>query len=88
MGTFISALDKVAAINGISRRKPGWLAAWLHASVARRVEFLESLLTDGALERRFQRRLGLLKWGLLAGLAGVLLALHLAGYWDAVWSAL
>src|SRR5262249_24725069 len=59
MRTFISALDKVAVINGISRKRPGWLHAWLHASVARRVEFLEQLLSDQRLEPRFQRRLGL-----------------------------
>ncbi len=86
--TFISALDKVAVINGISRQRPGWLQAWLHASIARRVEFLEGLLTDERREPRFQRRLGLLKWGLLLGLAGVLGGLWLAGYGDAVLVAL
>ena len=62
-------------MNGISRRKPGWLNAWLHGTIARRVEFLEGVLADGRTERRFQRRLGLLKWGLLTGLAAGLLVL-------------
>jgi STE24 endopeptidase len=86
--TFISALNKVADLNGISRRKPGWLQSWLHASIARRVEFLERLTTDRALEARFQRRLGLLKWGLLVGLVAALAALSLCGYGDAVWAVL
>jgi Zn-dependent protease with chaperone function len=73
--TFIGALDKVAAVNGICRRRPGWLHAWLHGTIARRVEFLEGVIADRRAEWRFQRRLGLLKWGLLVGLGAVLLAL-------------
>src|SRR5205823_13774401 len=33
--TFIGALNKVADLNGISRRQPGWLQSWLHASIGR-----------------------------------------------------
>ena len=88
--TFIAALDKVASVNGISRRKPGWLNAWLHGTIARRVEFLEGVIADGRAERRFQRRLGLLKWGLLTGLVAGLLVLA-GGHWEevckAVWAA-
>lgn len=88
--TFIAALDKVAVVNGISRRKPGLLNAWLHGTIARRVEFLERVIVDGQAERRFQRRLGLLKWGLLTGLAAGLLLLaggHWGEIWRAVWTA-
>jgi STE24 endopeptidase len=81
--TFISALDKVAFVNGINRRRPGLLNAWLHGTIARRVEFLEGVLIDRGTERRFQRRLGLLKWGLLTGLAAGLFVL-VAGHWDQV----
>jgi Zn-dependent protease with chaperone function len=81
--TFIAALDKVAVVNGISRRKPGWLNAWLHGTIARRVEFLEGVLADRRAERQFQRRLGLLKWGLLTGLVAGLLLLA-AGHWDQI----
>jgi STE24 endopeptidase len=81
--TFISALDKVAFVNGISRRKPGLLNAWLHGTIARRIEFLEGVLADRATERRFQRRLGLLKWGLLTGLAAGLFVLA-SGLWDQI----
>jgi Zn-dependent protease with chaperone function len=81
--TFISALDKVALVNGISRRRPGLLNAWLHGTIARRVEFLEGVLTDRRAERQFQRRLGLLKWGLLTGLAAGLFVLA-AGHWEEI----
>ena len=88
--TFIAVLDRVADVNGISRRKPGWLNAWLHGTIALCVEFLEGVIANGQAERRFQRRLGLLKWGLLTGLTVVLVVLA-AGHWDeiskAVWTA-
>src|SRR5262249_17899568 len=61
--TFIRALDRVAAVNGISRGKPGWLQSWLHSTIARRVDFLENVIVDLGLARRFQRRVGLVKWG-------------------------
>jgi Zn-dependent protease with chaperone function len=73
--TFISALDKVALVNGINRRRPGLMNAWLHGTIARRVEFLEDVLVDPRAERRFQRRLVLLKWGLLTGLAAAVFLL-------------
>lgn len=73
---FIEALDKVAALNGINREKPGFLQSWQHSTIARRVAFLQRMRTDPAIEPRFQRRVLLLKWGLLLVL-GVLLALLL-----------
>ncbi|MCS6851185.1 MAG: M48 family metallopeptidase [Gemmataceae bacterium] len=73
--TFTRALDKVAALNGMSRHRPGWLQSWLHSTIARRIEFLEELMEDPGLERRFQRRVTLVKWGLLIGLTGVLVLL-------------
>jgi Zn-dependent protease with chaperone function len=75
--TFISALEKVASLNGLSRDRPSWLQSWQHSSIARRVTFLEQVLARPPLERRFQRRLGLFKWALLAVLllaAGALAA--------------
>jgi Zn-dependent protease with chaperone function len=81
--TFISALDKVALVNGISRRRPGLLNAWLHGTIARRVEFLEGVLVDRRTERQFQRRLGLLKWVLLTVLVASLAALA-AGQWEEI----
>jgi len=73
--TFIEALEKVARLNGISRDNPGWLWSWQHSTIARRVEFLQSVLADRSLERRFQRRVALVKWGLFLGLLAVLAVL-------------
>jgi len=69
---FINALEKVAALNGIDRERPGWLSSWQHSTIARRVDFLRRMSADPSLERRFQRRVGILKWGVVLLLAGVL----------------
>jgi STE24 endopeptidase len=70
--TFIQALEKVAFLNGINREKPGFLQSWQHSTVARRVQFLQAVLRDPAEERRFQRRILMVKCALFAAL-GVLL---------------
>jgi Zn-dependent protease with chaperone function len=70
--TFIQALEKVALLNGISRDRPGFLQSWQHSTIARRVGFLQTLLTDPRAERCFQRRVFLVKCGLLAVLAAAL----------------
>jgi STE24 endopeptidase len=70
---FIRALEKVALLNGISRDRPGFLQSWQHSTIARRVGFLEGLLDDRRAERRFQRRVFLVKCGLLAALAALFL---------------
>jgi STE24 endopeptidase len=70
--TFIEALEKVARLNGISRERPGWLQSWPHSTIARRVEFLQRMLEDPSLERRFQRVVALVKWALLLVLLAVL----------------
>ena len=76
--TFIGALEKVAALNGMNRARPGWLQSWQHSTIARRVRFLEQMETDPTLEPRFQRRVGLVKWGLMIGLALLLGLMHWA----------
>jgi STE24 endopeptidase len=76
--TFIRALDKVALVNGISRDRPGFLQSWQHSTIARRVDFLQRLLEDPALEPRFQRRVAWVKAGLLAVVVGLLAALAVA----------
>ncbi len=68
ISTFIEALEKVARLNGMSRDKPGLLASWLHSTIARRVAFLQDVRRDPAVERRFQHRVGLVKWALFLGL--------------------
>lgn len=84
--TFIDALEKVARLNGISRNRPGWLQSWQHSTIARRVEFLQGVLCDPMLEGRFQRRVGLVKVGVLAGLCAALILLAKLHQWD--WSQL
>jgi STE24 endopeptidase len=86
--TFIRALDRVAAVNGISRGKPGWLQSWLHSTIAHRVTFLEQVIADRSLAVRFQRRVALVKWGLIAGLAAVLVGVVVSGFWDSLWTGL
>jgi Zn-dependent protease with chaperone function len=65
---FVEALEKVARLNGISRDRPGWLSSWQHSTIARRVEFLRRLDAEPGLGPRFQRRVGLLKWGMIFSL--------------------
>jgi Zn-dependent protease with chaperone function len=78
--TFIEALEKVARLNGISRDRPGWLQSWQHSTIARRVEFLQTILANPALERRFQRRVAAVKWALLLGLGAALVLLITLGW--------
>lgn len=70
ISTFIRALEKVAAVNGISRDRPGFLQSWQHASIGRRIEFLQRMLLDPNVERHFQRRVFLFKALLLLVLGG------------------
>jgi Zn-dependent protease with chaperone function len=78
--TFIHALEKVAALNGIPREKPGFLQSWQHSTIARRVAFLQDVLEDPEVERAFQRRVALVKWGLFLAL-GVVLGLLAGAGW-------
>jgi Zn-dependent protease with chaperone function len=74
--TVIRALEKVAVVNGISRDRPGFLQSWQHSTIAKRVDFLERVMQEPAAEPRFQRRVLLMKYGLL-----LLLGLALAVLW-------
>src|SRR5262249_18993727 len=80
--SFISALEKVAYLNGISRERPGWLQSWQHSTIARRVDFLERVIYDPKVEPQFQRRVTMVKWGLLLGLVTILVALGTTTGWD------
>jgi len=70
--TFIDALEKVARLNDISRSRPGWFQSWQHSTIANRVDFLQRVLADPSVEPRFQRRVALVKWGLVACLGAAL----------------
>jgi STE24 endopeptidase len=56
---FADALESVARQNGIERRA----RSWRHGSIARRVEFLESLEDNPLRERRFQSQMKLVRLG-------------------------
>jgi STE24 endopeptidase len=76
--TFVRALEKVALINGINRDRPGFWQSWQHSTIAKRVAFLQRLLVDPGAERAFQRRVALVKWGLVVTLSLILVVLLLA----------
>jgi STE24 endopeptidase len=70
---FVGALEKIARLSGSVRET----RSWRHFSIAKRVEFLESLVHRPELERSFQRIVLLLKiLVLLALLGGIWLAVH------------
>ena len=70
-GRMIEVLEKMAALAGIPRDR----TTWLHPSMARRVEHLQTAANDAAYANRFRRRmhaLGSVLW-LGCGLGLVLL---------------
>jgi Zn-dependent protease with chaperone function len=88
--TFARALERVDLLNGhgdpeTARPNPsfggwireflGWVRAWQHSTMPRRIGFLLSLIDDRGRERRFQRRLLVLRWGLVVGLVSALVVL-------------
>lgn len=94
--TFARGLERVYLINGHDVPEPiparrtigtvirgflGWLRDWMHSTMTRRVEFLATLIREPARERRFQRRVRLLRWGLIAGLLAALVAMGEAVGW-------
>jgi Zn-dependent protease with chaperone function len=83
---FINALEKVAYLNGISRDRPGWLQSWQHSTIARRVDFLQRVSDDPLLERRFQRRVALVKCGLLLTLVAALALIGTTTSWSNIFS--
>lgn len=60
-------------VAGVLRFVGVWVGTWQHGTIAKRIEFLQAL--DPAVERRFQRRVLWMRWGLLvllvAGVAAV-----------------
>lgn len=96
--TCISALQRVDLLNGglgfdeHRTRTLGdavksffkWLRSWQHSTMARRMSFLHSLIESPQKERRFQRRVTLLRWGLILGLAAALFGLGQSVGWRAL----
>ncbi len=99
--TFAHALDRVRELNGMDhdtgerrslrhllRSALGWLRAWQHGPLSRRIAYLRNLTDRMADEPRFQRRLFALKWALMLSLAAALVALGEAVGWKDLFDAL
>jgi Zn-dependent protease with chaperone function len=74
---FISALEKVADINGISRTR----FSWLHPSIAQRVEFLRSMRDQPARRQRFHLSVVAMQLALVGVLGGLLWNFNLLEIW-------
>lgn len=73
---FAQALMRVAQLNGLDPRRPGWR----HPSIARRRRFLQRLAEHPTAAHRFDRRQHILRWALcLVTAAGLVAAVWL--YW-------
>ncbi|MCI0682062.1 MAG: M48 family metallopeptidase [Gemmataceae bacterium] len=79
---FVSALEKVADLNGIPRERPGFLSWWQHSTIADRIDFIRRMEADPRLEPTFQRRLGWVKWGLALGLIALVVLFRSWWEWD------
>jgi len=101
--TFIRALERVELVNCAAPIEAGrqrltiwrailglfrWFRTWLHSTMARRVAFLQCLIAEPQKERRFQRRIAVLRWGLLAVLAVALAVLGQMVGWDVMLNSL
>lgn len=59
---FVSALEKVAYLNGIARDRAGnWLLSWQHPTIAQRVDFLRAMHDHPERVPQFHRSIFLLK---------------------------
>jgi hypothetical protein len=65
---FVSALEKLAVLNGIGRQAP----SWQHSSIANRVAFLHGVAVDPARAGRYDRQV---RW-----LGGLIVILVVAGF--------
>ena len=66
----------------IFRLLTGWLHTWQHSTIAKRIAFLERIAEHPEIERRFQSRLWALKWLIMLGLIGCLIALGAWQGWE------
>ncbi|MFO0799827.1 MAG: M48 family metallopeptidase [Gemmataceae bacterium] len=98
--TFVRALERVDLLGGSDDPAPdrpaarllrgavGWLRAWQHGPVKRRVAFLLTLVDDPRRERGFRRRTVALRAALMAALVALLVVLGEAVGWRVLLSAL
>ncbi|MSQ93757.1 MAG: hypothetical protein EXR98_04285 [Gemmataceae bacterium] len=79
---FISALEKVAYINGIPRDRAGnWLLSWQHPTIAQRVHFLEEMRDHPTRIPGFHRGIFLMQWVFYVTLAYLLWSFSLPDVW-------
>lgn len=99
--TFARALDRVRDLNGLDadesgrsrlgravRAVMGWVRAWQHGPMPRRIAFLRDLATHLNDEPRFQRRLFVFKCMLMLSLLAALLVLGQSVGWEDLLDAL
>lgn len=98
--TFVRALERVEHLHGPDDPAPrraaaralrgvmGWVRAWQHGPIRRRVGFLLGLIDHPGRERRFQRGALLVRAGLLAALLAALVVLGDAIGWRTLLAAL
>ncbi len=93
--TFVRALERVGLVNAHAEEFEkqqqslrsmvkgffGWLRAWQHSTMSRRVMFLLSLISNPERERRFQRNVTVMRWLLILGLVALLYTLGEAVGW-------
>jgi Zn-dependent protease with chaperone function len=68
-------------LNWIWHHLTSWVRTWVHSTIPKRVAFLKRIADDPAIERSFQRRIGLIKWGIILGLLGSLAGLVMWKGW-------
>lgn len=76
------------SVRGLLRAAAGWLRAWQHSTMPRRVAFLRWLIDDPSRERRFQVGVKVLRWGLVVVLAAALAVLGTAAGWQKLLDAM
>jgi STE24 endopeptidase len=100
--TFISALQRVDMYHGSTGLEEEhhhtlkdivygffkWIKAWQHSTMSRRMAFLRTLIGSPQEERRFQRRVTMLRWGLILGLAAILFGLGQIVGWQELLQAM
>lgn len=79
---FISALEKVASINGIPRDRGGnWFLSWQHPTIAQRVDFLLQMRDNPALVPPFHRGIVFIQIAFFAVLGFMLWFYELPKVW-------
>lgn len=96
----VRALDRVADLSGqdapgttrprgsFPQRMLALFRSWQHGSIQERIRYLLEVLERPELERQFQRRVYLLKWAIIVGLVGSIVAIGSYFGWQEVAKAM